>query len=358
MSNVIPLQRTVSRPVPGAARAALIEGFARFRRLPEDVFWLKENAELLGILGCTGGALGDAALDPHRAFYAQAERWLEFFPQYYRFVLSICTDLEALGMAGTKAGALADRVLRMGLVAGELSDLQRLEARRLMARHGIDPLPGDTGLEHRVHRFIAASRGFAIPNPRAAYELTHVVFYLSDYGRRDPHLPAGAAVSLEYAGLLAYLDQNVDLLAEICIAMRHAKLTPSPIWEGWVQSELHRFDIRCDGTDGVADEYHPYLVCNWLLALTGHPAFTARIESGPVRFHRARPHVGPLRDMSVCMFQMQGARSDDWHRMRPRVEQALTEIGQDILAEACRSTDRFEEFFAGFARAASGAGAV
>jgi hypothetical protein len=49
---------------------------------------------------------------------------------------------------------------------------------------------------------------------------------------------------------------------------------------------------------------------------------------------------------------MEGARSDDWGRMRPVVERQLDEIGHDILCEAEASSDRFGGFFAGFARTA------
>jgi hypothetical protein len=89
----------------------------------------------------------------------------------------------------------------------------------------------DAGLNDRLLHFINCAETFALPNKKAAYELTHIVFYLSEYGRRDPHLDNRAIQSLNFVGILAYLDQNADLLAEVCIALRYAGQAPSKIWE-------------------------------------------------------------------------------------------------------------------------------
>lgn len=350
MSNVIQLNVPSQRQSHSARRAALIASFAQHRRFGDDVFWLKENAELLNILECTGAHLDADALTPHEGFYAQVEKRLGFFPQYYRFLLSICLDLEDLGLKGKKAEALCHWVAREGLADAELSDLQRAEARRLMQRRGIDPLPDDTGLIGRLHCFIDRSETFAMPNKKAAYELTHIVFYLSEYGRRDPQLSRAAITSLEFAGLLAYLDQNADLLAEICIALRYAGVTPSDIWESWLERETHRFSVVTGAQISTQDEYHDYFVCNWLMAQSGRDAFVKEVGHDRMAFHRATPCIGPLREMSQCMFQLEDQRSNDWQVMRPHIEGALSEVGFDILTEAQASSDKFEAFFAGFAR--------
>src|SRR5690606_18363133 len=112
--------------------AALLRCFAHHRRFGDDVFWLKENAELLNILECSGGTPGRDALETHEGFYRNIEKRLSFFPQYYRFLLSICLDLEDLGMAGNKGEALVNWAADQGLARCEISDLQRLEARRIM----------------------------------------------------------------------------------------------------------------------------------------------------------------------------------------------------------------------------------
>lgn len=115
MSNVIRLNVPSQRQSKRDRHAALIASFAQHRRFGDDVFWLKENAELLNILECTGTALDADTLAPHEGFYKQVEKRLGFFPQYYRFLLSICLDLEDLGMEGTKGAALAEWVHAQGL---------------------------------------------------------------------------------------------------------------------------------------------------------------------------------------------------------------------------------------------------
>ncbi|WP_370302607.1 hypothetical protein [Pseudooceanicola sp.] len=350
MSNVIRLTLPTRRQSRQDRLATLVESFAFHRRNQGDVFWLKENAELLNILEATGEQPHLAALAPHQPFYADVEGRLAFFPQYYRFILSICLDLEDLGLPGTKGAALVDWAAREGLVHGELSDLQRAEARRLMLRRGVDPLPQDTGLDARLRGFIGRPATFAVPNRKAAYELTHIVFYLSDYGRRDPGLSAAALTSLEFAGILAFLDQNADLLAEICIALHYAGQIPSPIWEGWLARRTRSFAIHGGPQADVADDYHEYFVCNWALALSGRAAFDTGLPGGRMALRRAaRP--GPLRMISECLYRLDGRRRDDWQVMRPLIAADLDAEGHHILTTAEQSSDRFAAFFAGFARA-------
>lgn len=350
MSNVIQLNVPCQHQSRILRRNALIASFAQHRRFGDDVFWLKENAELLNILECSGEQLDEQALGFHQGFYDQVEKRLGFFPQYYRFLLSICLDLEDLGMPGNKGAALCDWVATEGLADTELSDLQRFEACRLMMRRGIDPQPDDTGLENRLRGFMDRSDTFAMPNKKAAYELSHIVFYLSEYGRRDPELSEAAITSLEFAGLLAYLEQNADLLAEICVSLRFAGKTPSPVWEEWIQRETHRFTISSGPQVSAQDDYHDFFVCNWLMSVTGQDAFVKDTSFDRMSFQRAESYTGPLRDMSECMFRLEDQRSSDWQVMRPFVQETLTEIGYDILTEAENSSDKFDEFFAGFAR--------
>lgn len=233
MTNVVafPMAQATRVSPSMSVASCLVSGFAAHRKPQDDVFWLKENAELLGILAATDQALETGALDVLDTLYDQIEERLRFFPQYYRFLLSICLDLEDLGMSGDKATGLCAFVANAGLAEAELSDLQRGEALRLLVRRGIATSPAEGDLGARLRAFIARSQTFAMPNKKAAYELTHIVFYLSEYRRIDPELSDDALRSLEFAGILAYLDQNLDLLAEVCAALRFAGRTPSPIWE-------------------------------------------------------------------------------------------------------------------------------
>ncbi len=355
MTNVIQLTRPSRTQTPEARTGALLHSFAAERRTGDDVFWLKENAEILNILECTGARLDDTALAAHRGFYATVEKRLRFFPQYYRFLLSITLDLEALGMPGDKGAELVDWAASQELAMAELSDLQRMEARRLMARRGCDPLPRDSGLEDRMRAFMGRSQTFALPNKKAAYELTHAVFYLSEYGRTDPALEPAAITSLNYAGLLAYLDQNADLLAEICIALRFAGETPPPLWTDWLDRETHLFELTTSPQASVQDDYHEYLVCNWHQAVAGERSFIQPVVPGRVRFDRSPVRSAALREMSECMFRMDGARSGDWQQMRGHMQAQLSAEAMGVIRMAESSCALFADFFEGFARA-DGAG--
>lgn len=347
------------RPHPGsppdagpAGMAGLIAGFALARRAPDDVFWLKENAELLCVLESTGQGHepGSARLlQPYEATFAALPARLAFFPQYYRFLLSIALDLEDMGLPGDVAGSMAARVARDGLVQAELSDLQRAEARRLLARRGHgDPLC-DPGLDDRLRDFISCSRTFALPNRKAAYELTHILFYLSDYGRRDPCVGPEAVQSLHFAGLVALLEHNTDLLAEICIALRFARVQPPAPWEAWVTGRLQAVQVQTVPQAPGHDDYHEWMMAEWMRALGGGPLFVGHHGSGTIAFHMPPPD-GPLRAISLRLMAMDGARCDDWARMRSRVIGGLAAQGLATVTLA-EGSDQFEAFFSRFARA-------
>jgi len=354
MSNVVHLTFPSRASTRADALAALVDGFARHRRIGDDVFWLKENAELLNILECTGAAPDQAALLAHREFHDTIVQRLSFFPQYYRFLLSICLDLEDMGLAGGKGEALVNWVADQGLAEAELSDLQRAEARRLMLRRGRDPMAGDAGLDERLHGFISRSATWTMPNKKAAYELTHIVFYLSEYGRRDPNLTKEAKKSLIFAGTLSYLDQNADLLAEICVALRYAGCNPPAIWEDWLQGVTDGYAVMEEERGGVQDDYHEYLVLNWSRAVAGGRAFDRTMPVGRIGFHRPLLRSAPLREMSETLFRLGDARNADWAAMRGAVTAEMAEDALDVLAEAegaCADAGGdFAEFFAGFAR--------
>ncbi|NNE51258.1 MAG: hypothetical protein HKN30_02530 [Sulfitobacter sp.] len=352
MSNVIAFdpQPQVSA---GCALTRLIATFAQDRRAPDDVFWLKENAEVLNILEATDARPDPDALNPHAEFYAGLEERLHFYPQYYRFLLSICLDLEDLGMPGDIGARLCRWAADQGLAQAELSDLQRAEARRLLARRGAALALANDPLAARLRGFIGRSTTFAMPNKKAAYELTHIVFYLAEYGRRDPQLDRAALTSLEYAGLLAYLDQNLDLLAEVCTALHFAGQRPSPIWLEAVARCHAGMAVVGDPAAPLQDAYHTYLETGWTRAVVGTPAFQAVPDEGGLRFRPARGTMGALLPLSECLFDLGPERSTDWEKMRGQVMPYLGADGHEVLYKAERSTDKFDVFFEGFARAAA-----
>lgn len=349
MSNIIQLTVPSRIPPLEARITALLGAFADHRRTGDDVFWLKENAELLNILECTGQSVAPEALARHAGFYADAVTRLEFFPQYYRFLLSMSLDLEDLGMPGNEAQRMVDFAAREGLAEAELSDLQRAEARRLMSRRGIDPVRDD-GLNDRLRAFCARTATFALPNKKAAYELTHIVYYLSEYGRRDPDLPDEAIQSLHFAGLTAFLDQNADLVAEVCIALHYAGRTPPAVWTAWLEQETAAYGITADPSASLNDDYHEYLVCNWHQAVTGSALFRKPVCDDRLHFKSgARPQT-VLRELSQAIYGLD-RRSGDWGRMRPIMEPSLSPQARDILSVAVNSSTLFDAYFEGFARA-------
>lgn len=357
MSNVVHLNVAGPKERRAARAGALIRSFAAHRRGPEDVFWLKENAELVNILECTGQEVPATLLDPYAAFYDTACEKLAFFPQYYRFILSLTLDLEALGLPGDKAEAMCAWALRQDLAGGETSDIQRLEAQRLMRRRGCDPLDDQGDAEARLRDFIARPDRFALPNKKAAFELTHIVFYLSEYGRKDPELGPDALRSLENAGILAFLDGNLDLLAEICVAMRYAGHNPSVIWENWVARKMTEFQISDRDTAGgqgpVQDLYHEFLTGNWLAGAKGAAMFDGvpTTSAAQLRFHRQSAPRGALGEISRQLFHMGTERCDIWTAMRDRIEAALSDPARHRLEQAQASTGQFDAFFEDFARA-------
>jgi hypothetical protein len=350
MSNILTFTPKPRRTAADTL-VALCAGVAHDRRLPDDVFWLKENAELLGILAATNAELPVSALEPYQEFYDQIEEKLRFYPQYYRFFVSICLDLEDLGLDGCKGASLCGWAASVGLADAELSDLQRAEARRLLARRGAAKPVSEGALGDRLHNFMERPATFALPNKKAAYELTHIVFYLSEYGACDPELSEAAITSLEYTGVIAYLDQDHDLLAEVCVALRFAGRTPSDIWTQAVAAAHARITPMASASVD-ADGYHAYLVTGWAQAVAGGPCFEAEIPGSQLFFADPGRHGSALRPLSECLLGMGAARRGNWTGMRGQLIPYLDPTSCDILAQAEASTDKFGGFFEEFARAA------
>lgn len=349
MTNVISLSVPQRRQTFSQNADALIDVFANHTRTSEDVFWLKENGELLNILECSGTPVKEESLAVYQQFYQQLPATMAFFAQYYRFYLSICLDLEDLGLKGNLGEQMGEWVATQGLAEVELSDFQRGEAFRLLSRRG-KKIPIDTGLDDRLRQFINRSATLALPNKKAAYELTHIVFYLSEYGRRDPKLDAGAIQSLNFVGIIAHLDQNADLLAEICTALLFAGETPSQIWENWVLASLADFQVVTNSASSISGAYHEYFESSWLAATAKQDGIGQAVLGGRTRFQRGDVAAGPLRNISNLLLEMDAERSPGWEVMRPIVEREIDEEGYGLLLQAQNATDDFAAFFEGFSR--------
>ncbi len=317
------------------------------RRIFGDVYWLKENAEFLNILETTGAYSNSFDLSIYDQFYSSVERQMSFFPQYYRFFLELALDLDALGMTKNKGAQLAQWVHDADLIQGELSDLQRGETMRLLARADIKTGQSDA-IEERLRTYMDHSATFALPNKKASYELTHLVFYLSEYGRKDPVLSPDAKTSLEYVGLLAVLDMNADLLSEVCVAMRFAGMSPPQEWDQWIADMRSQF--RVSATPDDRDDYHQFMMMQWSHMIATGQGFQGPFDAQVHSFIPPLHYVSPLRQMSETLFSMETARSEDWDKMRGHVSVDLTEQAYEILEMAERTSPKFHDFFGYFAR--------
>lgn len=348
MSNILTLPDMRRRRLPVAAPERLVELFAQHRHGPGDVRWLKENAEVLRLLVATGQGLDPDLL---RRVHDQTARDLParlgFFPQYYRFFLSIALDLHALGLADLDAEALVARAMSDGLPEAEMSDLQRAEARLFAQRVGL--AGPDDGLTERLLRFAARSATFALPNKKAAYELTHIAFYLSDYGLHPFDGAETMRESLEYAGLVAWLEQNTDLLAEVCLAMRFCGLAVPELWARGVAEDLAAFHVGPAGAVAGSDDYHAWLMAAWSATAAGGRPLDRMLPGGALGFVAPR-RVSALGEVSSVLMELDAARSADWSVMRRRIAARLSAPALDVLDSAAASTPAFETFFARFAR--------
>lgn len=368
MSDVIHVRFSTPAERRASRLGTLLQVFAHERRSDTDVFWLKENGELLNVLESSGTQVPARFLELHAQTYDGIADRLAFFPQYYRFILSIALDLEDLGLPGNRAEELCDWAHRNALAEGETSDIQRLEARRLLARRGLTACAGDTGLEDRLRAFIADPARFALPNKKAAYELTHILFYLSEYGRRDPQVSEQTRKSLENVGIWAFLDGNCDLLAEICIAMRYAGFNPAEIWEEWISRKMSETQVLQGALTPRGDGYHTVFMGAWLATLRGAEAFGdlalpqagqgAGQGAGHGLVFEAPRRTGALGEMSRRLYDLGAQRSGDWTAMRPMLDETLSDEAQAMLSTAEASCPGFADFFECFARPQIGAQAT
>ncbi|MGR3501138.1 DUF6902 family protein [Pseudaestuariivita sp.] len=327
----------------------LADIFAHGRRFGEDVLWLKENAELLGVLESADIELPANALSAYDVFYDRVAERMAYFPQYYRFFLAMTLDLEDLTGCGTTGETLVAFAAQSGLADAEMSDLQRAEARRLMQRRGVDPVQ-DTGLDDRLRAFASREATFALPNKKAAYELTHIVFYLSGYGRWDPNLPRAVERSLHAAGTLAALEMNADLLSEICVALRFAGWSVPAAWETWLEGYVAQTRVLPRDHTAQPDGYHQFLVTSWHAHIRGGALFASELpESGPVDFVVPQPDVHALREVSQALM-LDPARSPDWPLMQRRLAAAISDTAYEHLMYVAETAPDFEAFFGHFAR--------
>ena len=332
---------------------ALAECVLRHRHPKHNAYWLKENAEILNVLAsipsCVSGPVRTDVLGVYQQTYADLFEELKFFPQYYRFYLSMLLDLEKLGFEGDLGQKAVEFVVAHNLVETELSDLQRAEGARLIARRGIHGWQDD--LVARLIRFAARSETFAVPNKKACYELTHIVFYLTDYGRVPFILADDVELSLIFCGLFAFLDEDADLLAEVCLSLMFIGKDVPEIWQHWLRAQRLQFQVEYGTASSQIDAYHTFLMVEWDALSSGAEEPVLDLRPAPMQFFAPRKHANLITHVSLYLLNLSGKRTGNWDRDRSHIFDRLTPMGTALLEQAILSTPHFEAFYEGFARA-------
>lgn len=265
----------------------IVEAFA-LKRNPEFSFpFLKENGELLGIAVDAGFLVEPRGLELYRNFYDNALKLTQSYPQYYRFTLGMVVDLEKAGMRGQVSRDLANYVMEEELVLFDTSDTRRLEALTLLSH--VDRLkPRYTeaykAVLGNIDQLISRPDWYTKFNKPLFYDLTHIIFFLTNNGSQDLPLENDVYPCLMNMGLLALLDNDADLLAEICICLQYINRPIPSYWDDFLQDNVGKIKTSYSGTVASAlnssvDEYHIYLVLNWYEAMQNRPSFKTDFKS-------------------------------------------------------------------------------
>lgn len=291
--------------------------FAHKRNHELSFSYLKENGELLSIAASTGLELEPVAIEYYRKFYDTAYETCVFFPQYFRFILAIVLDLEDLGLDGTVGQKICDHVRAQNYIHYETSDTRRLEILNLLERRNPDS-PTEINHRHYLHqnvdKFISNPDHFIKFNKPLFYDLTHYIFFLTNYGQRPCPLQNSPIPCLTNIGILALLDDDADLLAEVCICFHFLGETPPRYWENYVKTALSQIEITFDYKDRIrlnpsTDQYHTYFVNNWLFALQNQSVFSEHLAQGTPYFSFPEKGRSLLSLLSESLYATQLSRT-------------------------------------------------
>lgn len=330
-----------------------VQTFAQTRNKDLNFSFLKENGELLMIAQSSGLKLEPRSLELYQELYDNVLTLCELYPPFFRFFLAIILDLEALGMVGDKGEVLSDYVIKHDLYEHETSDTRRWEIINLLARTERAPAyQFDTreALERRARGFFQYPDRFVKFNRPLFYDLTHIIFFWTDYGRKKVDATPELLKSLTNIGLLAFLDDDFDLLSEVCLCFIFLKEEAPKAWHEACEKGLKTLQIKyldeanhLSGTP--SDEYHIHIVINWLLQVSGKTAFADSIQSGLPIFQKTSGYTSTLAAISHKQhaLMLQPQRS-------PVILQAinkpfLSPRQATIIDIAMKSTPQASEFF-------------
>lgn len=283
-----------------------VEAFAIKRNPLLSFPFLKENGELLAISVDSGFLIEPRALKLYEDFYTNALKFTELYPQYYRFTLGMVIDLEKGGIQGTESHKIAQYVKNEKFVLFDTSDTRKLETLTMLRE--LEPLSEDAleiyeSISIRIDSFISNPNWYKKFNKPLFYDLTHIIFFLTRNGTQPLPLKNDAQSCLMYMGLLSLLDNDADLLAEVCVCLAYLGVDIPEYWDKFLQKSLGEINITYDGTVASAlnpsvDEYHIYFVLNWYEAMKGRTAFDTRFKSQTPSFSIANKPESLLSKLS------------------------------------------------------------
>jgi len=330
-----------------------ISAFAQTRNKGLNFSFLKENGELLSIIRSSGMGLEPRSLELYSDFYDNVLTLCELYPPFFRFFLAIILDLEALGMPGDKGEVLSDYVLKRDLFDHETSDTRRWEIVNLLARTGRTPnYTFDTreALEDRARGFFHNPDRFIKFNRPLFYDLTHIIFFWTNYGQLKMEAYPELLKSLTNIGLLAFLDNDYDLLAEVCLCFEFVgEKAPDSFYTACSDG---RYSIRVEYLETEEfpngppqDEYHIYLVLNWLFQFTGKPAFTEAMGSKMPVFRKREAPNSALGALSHRLHSSILSRREGQFYIPLKSRDILSRPQHMQLSMAAIATPQFDEFF-------------
>ena len=258
-----------------------VQAFAVDRHEGLSFSFLKENGELLAIANSSGLTMPEDALALYEELYEKIDKLCYLYPPFYRFFMAIALDLEDLGMPGQKGATLLDYVVKQNFYEADTSDTRRMEIINLLARRNRVPsfdMDSREALLTRVTGFLEQPEQFVKFNRPLFYDLTHLIFYITDYGRQRIVHSDKIFQSLNHIGMLAYLDNDLDLLCEICICYGFLGSAAPALWQNVCASGLRNIEIKHIDEEEArlaqpVDDYHIYLVNSWLMGLSGKEIF-------------------------------------------------------------------------------------
>ena len=333
-----------------------IQAFAQKRNKDLNFSFLKENGELLMIAQSSGLQVEPRSLELYREFYDNILTLCDLYPAFFRFFLAIILDLEALGLEGNMGEALSDYVIKHNLYEHDTSDTRRWEIINLLARtNRIPNYKFDTreALENRARGFFQNPDRFIKFNRPLCYDLTHIIFFWTDYGRNKVEATPELVKSLMNIGLLAFLDDDFDLLSEVCLCYIFLGKPIPAIWQNACEEGLETIQIKYltekDIYAGTAsDDYHIYFVINWLLQMSGKTGFNCSIESAVPIFKKKDAPASTLAAISNQQHTSMLAHRKP-NILQPISNKPFLTLSQKAKIDtAIKSTPQASEFFQKF----------